>query len=256
MTTADALKVCGNQCFQNGDFVGAEKFYTQAIIKDPTNAAFFTNRALARTRMEQWKAVVEDCEKAIDLLPSSLKAYTYLGVALLHLNRPGESFSMSQRAYQLAISQRSPSISAIAASCLQAKKVKWEHAERERVLRESALLRVTCEAVMQGGGDDEEKVDRCRRLEDVFGRAEAVRLQKRTVPDYLIDNITFGVMWDPVITIHGHSYDRSTLIDHLKRSQTDPLTREPLKESDLRPNLALRAASEEFLKENGWAVDW
>lgn len=106
---------------------------------------------------------------------------------------------MSQRAYQLAISQRSPSISAIAASCLQAKKVKWEHAERERVLRESALLRVTCEAVMQGGGDDEEKVDRCRRLEDVFGRAEAVRLQKRTVPDYLIDNITFGVMWDPVI---------------------------------------------------------
>lgn len=57
-------------------------------------------------------------------------------------------------------------------------------------------------------------------------------------------------------TKHGHSYDRVTLLDHLKRSPTDPLTREPLTEKDLRPNLALKAACESFLKENGWAVDW
>jgi len=118
---------------------------------------------------------------------------------------------------------------------------------------------------------EEEARRRCRELEDVFGKAEAERLGRRVVPEWLVDNITFGVMWDPVVvsdleeeggsrlmgqTKHGHSYDRSTLIDHLKRSQTDPLTREPLTEDDLRPNLALKAASEEFLKENGWAVDW
>ena len=60
-----------HSCFQASDFVGADKFYTQAIIKDPTNAAYFTNRALARVRMAQWEAVVTDCEKAIELLPSS-----------------------------------------------------------------------------------------------------------------------------------------------------------------------------------------
>jgi len=76
------------------------------------------------------------------------------------------------------------------------------------------------------------------------------------VPDYLIDNITFSVMHDPVVTKHGHSYERSTILDHLRRSPTDPLTREPLRMEDLRPNLALRAASEKFLEENGWAVDW
>jgi len=45
-------------------------------------------------------------------------------------------------------------------------------------------------------------------------------------------------------------------MEHLKRSQTDPLTREPLRVEDLRPNLALKEACEQFLAENGWAVDW
>lgn len=76
------------------------------------------------------------------------------------------------------------------------------------------------------------------------------------VPDYLVDNISFAVMHDPVVTKTGNSYDRSTMIEHLKRSRTDPLTREPLRMSDLRPNLALKEACEVFLAENGWAVDW
>lgn len=81
-------------------------------------------------------------------------------------------------------------------------------------------------------------------------------LRGQEVPDYLIDNISFTVMHDPVITKNGHSYDRTTVIDHLRRSKTDPLTREPLQISDLRPNLALKAACEKFLEENGWAADW
>ena len=76
------------------------------------------------------------------------------------------------------------------------------------------------------------------------------------VPDHLIDNITFCIMHDPVITKHGQSYERATILEHLRRSKTDPLTREPLTEEDLRPNLALRVACEEFMQENGWAVDY
>ncbi|KAI9678448.1 MAG: hypothetical protein M1829_002046 [Trizodia sp. TS-e1964] len=63
-------------------------------------------------------------------------------------------------------------------------------------------------------------------------------------------------MHDPVVTIHGHSYDRATLVEHLRNSPTDPLTREPLRVQDLRPNLALKQACNEFIEENGWAVDW
>lgn len=97
------------------------------------------------------------------------------------------------------------------------------------------------------------------------------------VPDYLIDNISFAIMHDPVSVRHfspltisllanggmcgrktktGHTYDRPTLLEHLRRSATDPLTREPLRKEDLRPNLALKQACAEFLAENGWAVDY
>ena len=64
-------------------------------------------------------------------------------------------------------------------------------------------------------------------------------------------------MNDPVVTKNGQSYDRTTIIEHLKRSPYDPLTREPLTIDELRPNLALRSAIEEFWKNNaGWVVDW
>ncbi|KAG0131124.1 hypothetical protein HOY82DRAFT_344434 [Tuber indicum] len=285
---AEELKNQGNLCYAEGDYVGAEKFYTQAIIKDSTNAAFFTNRALVRLRMDMYDQVIDDCLKAIDLIPSSLKAYSYLGQAQLKLGYPNEALSSTLRAYELAIAQRSPSVGAIAATCLEVKKKRWELSEERRRTRECNLLKQMTQIIerdaerevdlilrsptwdpVSGGRDyseseTHEKIDDVRSaarekiqtLEEVFGKAEAERCGKREVPDYLIDNITFSVMLDPVITKYGHSYDRVTLLDHLKRSSTDPLTREPLTEKDLRPNLALKAACEAFLKENGWAVDW
>lgn len=277
---ADELKQKGNVCFQAGDFSGAEKFYTQAIIRDSTNAAFFTNRALARLRMNMFEDVINDCLKAIDLNPTSMKAYSYLGQAQLALDHPSEALHSSMTAYELALAQRSPSVAAIAAACLDAKKKRWEQREEKRKERECQLMqkmmdiierdadRAVGEVLKKRGVSDtgdfseqeetirHEAKENVRTLEDVFGKAEAIRCARREVPDYLIDNITFSIMLDPVITKHGHSYDRATLLDHLKRSQTDPLTREPLTEKDLVPNYALKAASDLFLKENGWAVDW
>lgn len=80
--------------------------------------------------------------------------------------------------------------------------------------------------------------------------------KKQEVPDYMIDNISFCIMHDPVLTKNGRSYDRSTILEHLRRSSTDPLTRDPLTAADLRPNLALKQACMEFLEKNGWAVDY
>lgn len=54
----------------------------------------------------------------------------------------------------------------------------------------------------------------------------------------------------------GNSYERASIMEHLRRSHTDPLTRSPLQPEELRPNLALREACEQFLDENGWAVDY
>ncbi|OIW28303.1 U-box-domain-containing protein [Coniochaeta ligniaria NRRL 30616] len=90
----------------------------------------------------------------------------------------------------------------------------------------------------------------------VFEKARSAEDRRRTVPGWAIDDISFEVMVDPVITKTGKSYERASIMEHLRRKPTDPLTREPLSIADLRPNLALKEACAEFLEENGWAVDW
>jgi Ubiquitin fusion degradation protein 2 len=63
-------------------------------------------------------------------------------------------------------------------------------------------------------------------------------------------------MHDPVITPSGASFDRLGITKYVEKSGVDPLTRAPISVHDLRNNYALKAACEEFLKNNGWAVDW
>lgn len=82
------------------------------------------------------------------------------------------------------------------------------------------------------------------------------RLQPRDVPDYLCCKISFEIMRDPVITPSGITYDRKSILSHLRRvGATDPFTRAPLAESDLVPNLAIKEAVDAFLSANGWAAE-
>ncbi len=79
---------------------------------------------------------------------------------------------------------------------------------------------------------------------------------QQVVPDWLIDPITFEVMHDPMVTPTGVSYERVSLLKHVKASGFDPITRQPLKVDQLIPNVALKNACSEFLEQNGWAADW
>lgn len=81
-------------------------------------------------------------------------------------------------------------------------------------------------------------------------------LTEQVVPDYLVDGITFEIMHDPVIVPSGTSFDRIGVLKYVEQSGVDPITRTPMTVHDLRPNYALKAACEDFLEKNGWAVDW
>lgn len=72
----------------------------------------------------------------------------------------------------------------------------------------------------------------------------------------MVDGITFEIMHDPVITPSGMSYDRIGIVKYVEKAGVDPVTRVAMTVKDLRPNYALKAACEEFLTKNGWAVDW
>lgn len=188
-------------------------------------------------------------------------------------------------AYEFCIKSPKETSSAqpISALVLNCKKTKWDIRERDRLRRRNELL-----------GELEEKLDQDRKAEladlneaaerGEVGKVEAeeerarinsnaeqkisdlrtsfaisdpAHLEKREVPDYLVDTISFEIMHDPVITKNGNSYERATIIEHLKRSPTDPLTRESLTVAELRPNIALRQACTEFMEHNkGWVYDW
>jgi len=166
---------------------------------------------------------------------------------------------------------------------LRCKRAKWEIQEKQRLRRRSTLLDefwtkldqdmkhdiATIDAEANSGAigrveaderrseirdDAQKKID---ELRTVFSLADPQNFEKREVPDHLIDDISFEIMHDPVVTKHGHSYERATITEHLKKNKTDPLHRDVLTIDDLRPNRALKKACDEFWEQNkGWAYEW
>jgi DnaJ homolog subfamily C member 7 len=74
----DRMKEDGNKAYKNGNWDAAIKLYTDALNIDPTNrltnSKILQNRALCRTKLKQYDEAISDCDKAIGLDPSYVKA--------------------------------------------------------------------------------------------------------------------------------------------------------------------------------------
>ncbi|KAL3466364.1 hypothetical protein BJX64DRAFT_250704 [Aspergillus heterothallicus] len=280
------LKEKGNALYKEGDYTGAEELYSQAISKNSREPTFFTNRALTRIKLGKWEGVEHDARIAIDLYgqksQSSLKSCWYLAQALLGLQRPQEAHDVAIDAYRASLAVDNPQSENLSKVVLRAKQAIWAAKETGR-LREMNQTLATVESLIEAdleralgdvqgqldrgeigetGFREDQKALRDSAEEHIHNVREAFRLssngevQERIVPDHLIDGITFEVMHDPVITPSGTSFDRLGITKYVEQSGVDPITRIPMTVNDLRPNYALKAACEEFLTKNGWAVDW
>nr|RBR00187.1 hypothetical protein FVER53263_06280 [Fusarium verticillioides] len=265
------LKDEGNSRFKVGDYFGADSLYSKAIIADPKNPLLYTNRAMARLKLELWDSVVADCEACVQLAPNNMKARYYLAQAQIALRDYDAAVKSALHAHKLCVETGDRSLAAVTDLVLRCKKERWDDLEKKRV-RESRdlereileLLAKDKEAMLAETDDDamvrqeieEESAAKIQRMREIFERARADGEKKREVPDWAIDDISFGFMVDPVMTKTGKSYERASIMEHLNRHHSDPLTREPLVPAELRPNLALKQACEEFLEHNGWAADW
>lgn len=305
MSRSVQLKEDGNRHFQSGDYVGADSLYSKAsvplapfktplvadppasILADPRSPALYTNRAMARLKLGLWDSVVADCHACLALSPLSMKAHYYLSQAQLAICDYGAALDSARRAHDLCAVANDKSLAAVTALVLRCKRDRWEDRERKRgreaqdlerellellrSQRDVALAREEDEA--EAGAICDESAQKAALLRDVFERARVQSDQRRHVPEWAVDDISFGIMVDPVIvslpapsraptgtngpqTKTGRSYERASIMEHLRRHQSDPLTREPLVPSELRPNLGLRQACDDFLELNGWAVDW
>ena len=211
-----------------------------------------------------------------------MKSYYNLAQALLNQRHTQEALETAKTAYRICLEIKDSSAEVLSQFILRTKQAQWQARETNR-LRELNETLAVVETLLdqqlerdladldarfsrgeigQTGHDEErqqlqtEADDRRRNIREALRDPEKPETAERVVPDYLIDNITFEIMHDPVITPSGMSFERVGLLRHLKVAGVDPITREPLSEKQLVTNVALKNACSEFLEKNGWAVDY
>mmetsp|Transcript_36469 Transcript_36469/g.97069 ORF Transcript_36469/g.97069 Transcript_36469/m.97069 type:complete len:432 (-) Transcript_36469:72-1367(-) len=84
---AETFKVKGNQAFKDQNWDQAISHYNKAITLDPTNAAYYSNRAGAWSSKGNHNSALADAEKCLKLDPTFAKGYARKGKALFDLDR-------------------------------------------------------------------------------------------------------------------------------------------------------------------------
>lgn len=75
MTSAEEYKNQGNECLKRGEYEKASLLYTEAIKQDDSNAVYFSNRAQAAIKMEQYGLAISDADRALAIDANYIKAY-------------------------------------------------------------------------------------------------------------------------------------------------------------------------------------
>ena len=130
-----------------------------SIVQNYKNPKLFTNRAMARIKLQLWDGCIDDCLKCIELDQNNMKGYYYLAQAQLALKHPNEALSSALTAYHQCLKQLDPSTKSVSGLVLQAKKEKWEAKERQRIRRRSELLCDLEDAVQRKQAFELQKID-------------------------------------------------------------------------------------------------
>ncbi|OXU31096.1 E3 ubiquitin-protein ligase CHIP [Nasonia vitripennis] len=291
--TDKELKEQGNRLFSLHKYEDAANCYTKAIIKNPNQALYFTNRALSYLKLKRWESSCQDCRRALDLDPCLVKGHFFLGLALQGMELYDEAIKHLQRAVDLAKEQKLNYGDDMTSVLRQARKKRFQIKEEQRINQEielqsylNRLIAVDAEKSLaelkekECQGDDEKKeqgdedhtteskIAAIRReieekrdtslslLNELFAKVDDNR-RKREVPDYLCGKISFEILQEPVITPSGITYERKDIEEHLQRvGHFDPVTRVRLTQDQLIPNLAMKEVVDAFLQENEWAHDY
>ncbi|XP_048585983.1 stress-induced-phosphoprotein 1 [Nematostella vectensis] len=78
---AAKLKDQGNAALSAGDTQKAIEFYTEAILLDPANHVFYSNRSAAFAKLSKYNEALEDAKKCVEIKPDWGKGYSRLGTA-------------------------------------------------------------------------------------------------------------------------------------------------------------------------------
>lgn len=98
---AEQHKDKGNEAFKAGNFPGAIKEFDEAIKRDPTNKAYYSNRALAYIKLMEPVMAKKDAEKALELDQNFVKAWARKGTAHQLMKEYHKSIEAFEKGMQL-----------------------------------------------------------------------------------------------------------------------------------------------------------
>ncbi|CAL5333819.1 unnamed protein product [Camellia sinensis] len=178
-----------------------------------------------------WKKVEQDCTRAIQLDPNSVKAHYMLGRALLKKHEYSEGIKELKRVLDLGGRGANPEsyiVGDIWKEFTTAKYLEWERESSKR-LWDLQSLEVACEHALvekqfldssQPEGVSDEDINaisaQLELLGRVFDKAAEVDLPTE-VPDHLCCKISYDIFYDPVITPTGITDKRAVIVDHLQK---------------------------------------
>eukprot|EP00382_Lankesteria_abbotti_P002813 CAMPEP_0113846558 /NCGR_PEP_ID=MMETSP0372-20130328/1374_1 /TAXON_ID=340204 /ORGANISM="Lankesteria abbotti" /LENGTH=271 /DNA_ID=CAMNT_0000815715 /DNA_START=168 /DNA_END=983 /DNA_ORIENTATION=+ /assembly_acc=CAM_ASM_000359 len=253
---AQEFKEKGNECFKKQFWEAAVENYTSAISLNPWEPTYRTNRALAYMKQEKWNNVIEDSRKALAADDRFFKAYYFLGMGLAETGQFEDAIANLNRAKSLA--PETKHLYDCDRAILLAKKRLWTFVNEKEAekSREFQNLLQRCIAAAVGNGFSEEDIENLQTKATALVNSAASKHVKMPIPDYLCCGISMCLFREPVTSPSGVTYEKMFLLEHLARNgQFDPVTREPCKPDQVRPNLAVKDAVVDFLESNPWAVD-
>jgi STIP1 family protein 1 len=262
---ADRLRLEGNRMFQKEKYGAALERYTEALTLNPI-PALLTNRAFCHKKRSDWLKVMEDSRAALKLDSDCMKGHYYLGFALREIGDLPEAIQHLTKALELARSSGDSIKDEIWRELAGAKYRAWEDESAQRTAERRALRR-RLDAALEALQLSEREDCQSTALSDLLERQSCekaalervfVDASERDTPGEFSNafacRLTLEPFREPATTPSGLSYERSALLNHLKSvGKFDPVTREPCSEAQVRPNLGLRSATQEYLDGHAWA---
>jgi small glutamine-rich tetratricopeptide repeat-containing protein alpha len=101
---AEEKKNLGNAAITAKDYEAAVNYYTEAIdlsFDGPNSHIYYCNRAAAHCHRKNFLEAIDDCNAAITLEPTYVKAYTRLGLSNFFLERYEEAADAYEKAVEL-----------------------------------------------------------------------------------------------------------------------------------------------------------
>ena len=98
---AEEEKELGNEKFKAGDYAAAVKHYTEAILRNPDDPKYYSNRAACYTKLAAFDLGLKDCEKCVEIDPKFIKGWIRKGKILQGMQQQGKALAAYQKALDL-----------------------------------------------------------------------------------------------------------------------------------------------------------